>query len=390
MVIGDFMSSALPAAVLLVIVAGILLAQHRPALAPLFRWLPVPLWCYALPMLAVTFGWLPRNHPAYPAITGRGLPIALGLLLLGVDLPAVMRTGWRVVSAALIGAAGILLGAAAGVWLLRAHLPSEAWKGAAALAGTWTGGTMNLLALRSILQTPETIFAPLIAVDAIIAYGWMALLVAASGAQQPIDRWLRAETAVPLAEPGAPPDAARPHQTRAAIACLLIALALTWGAQSLSVLLPTSRVVSSAAGWTVLLVTTGALALSLAPDVRRLGAHGSLAGYPCLYLVLAATGAQARLDALWSTPVWVLLGVIIVVVHGVALLLAGRLLRVPLALLATASQANIGGVVSAPLVGAVYHQSLAPVGLLLALAGNAVGTYLGLLAAGLCRWVTTI
>jgi uncharacterized membrane protein len=50
----------------------------------------------------------------------------------------------------------------------------------------------------------------------------------------------------------------------------------------------------------------------------------------------------------------------------------------------------VGGVVSAPLVGAVYHQSLAPVGLLLALAGNAIGTYLGLASATLCRWLTSL
>ena len=74
-------------------------------------------------------------------------------------------------------------------------------------------------------------------------------------------------------------------------------------------------------------------------------------------------------------------------VHGTTLLVAGRLFRIPLGILATASQANIGGLVSAPLVGAVYRRSLAPVGLLLAIDGNAAGTYLGLAAATFCQWV---
>ena len=77
----------------------------------------------------------------------------------------------------------------------------------------------------------------------------------------------------------------------------------------------------------------------------------------------------------------------VALLHGAATLLTGRCFRITLGVLATASQANLGGVVSAPLVGAVYHQSLAPVGLLLAMAGNAVGTYLGWLAATLCRWL---
>ena len=117
----------------------------------------------------------------------------------------------------------------------------------------------------------------------------------------------------------------------------------------------------------------------------RLGEAGSRLGYPVLYLVLAATGAQAQLRALWSTPVWIALGAIVVLVHGSTLLLAGRLFRIRLGILATASQANLGGLVSGPLVGAVYHRTLAPIGLLLAVAGNALGTYVGLLAATLAR-----
>jgi uncharacterized membrane protein len=245
---------------------------------------------------------------------------------------------------------------------------------------------MNLLALRSVLAIPETIFAPLIIVDALVAYGWMALLVAASGFQPPINRWLGATDDEV--------DVLRPHTKRAGLSKRralfgvgVIALALALAARALGTRLPTSGLISSPSGWTVLLVTTGALALSFVPAVRRLGTHGDRLGYALLYLVLAATGAQASLEALWSAPAWVGVGLITVAVHGAAMLIAGRCLRIPIGLLATASQANIGGVVSGPLVGAVYRQSLAAVGLLLAVAGNAVGTYLGLLSAKLCRWV---
>ncbi|MBI4354530.1 MAG: DUF819 family protein, partial [Candidatus Omnitrophica bacterium] len=77
------------------------------------------------------------------------------------------------------------------------------------------------------------------------------------------------------------------------------------------------------------------------------------------------------------------------VLHGCLMLAAGRWLRLPLGLLATASQANFGGVISAPLVGAVYHERLVPIGLCLALLGNALGTYLGLLSASLSRLINT-
>ena len=375
-----------PAAAPVLFVAVILAAQHQPSCSRVFRWLPVPLWCYALPALAVELGWLPANDPSYHLLTDRLLPIALGLLLLGADLPSVLRTGGRVLAAALIGTAGIILGAALGVWVLRAYLPTDAWKGAGALAGTWTGGTMNLLALRTVLGMPEPMFAPLIVVDAVVAYTWMAGLVAASGFQRPINRWLRASD-VALAPPAPAEAAAAANRGGTALLCAVAAVSLALGARALAPHLAASPLVNSATAWAVLLVTTAALSLSLIPGIRRIGARGDVLGYPCLYVVLAATGAQARLGALWSTPVWLILGIVIVLVHGLSLLLAGRLLRIPLGLLATASQADIGGVVSAPIVGAVYHQSLAPVGLLLAIAGNALGTYFGLLAASCARWV---
>jgi len=76
-----------------------------------------------------------------------------------------------------------------------------------------------------------------------------------------------------------------------------------------------------------------------------------------------------------------------VAVHAVVLLAGARLLRAPLFLVAAASQANIGGVASAPLVAEVYHPGLASVGLLLAILGNIVGTWLGIVCAQLCRMV---
>jgi len=58
----------------------------------------------------------------------------------------------------------------------------------------------------------------------------------------------------------------------------------------------------------------------------------------------------------------------------------------PMFLVVTASQANVGGVASAPVVAAVYQPGLASVGLLLAILGNIVGTYMGIVCGQLCRF----
>jgi uncharacterized membrane protein len=52
-----------------------------------------------------------------------------------------------------------------------------------------------------------------------------------------------------------------------------------------------------------------------------------------------------------------------------------KLIRAPLFFMAVGSQANIGGAASAPVVASAFHPSLAPVGVLLAVLGYALGTY---------------
>src|SRR3989338_2998323 len=186
------MSTLWPIPVLFLIVGGIHAASRQRISEPLFRWLPVPLWCYVAPMLAVEIGLLPREHQAYQALTQKLLPFALAILLLGVDLPSILRTGYRALVATIIGSLSIVVGAPIVGWMLRHHLPLDAWKGVGSLSATWTGGSMNLLSVSSILKTPDSIFTSLIIVDAIISYGWMALLVSLSTVQANLDRWLHA------------------------------------------------------------------------------------------------------------------------------------------------------------------------------------------------------
>jgi uncharacterized membrane protein len=59
------------------------------------------------------------------------------------------------------------------------------------------------------------------------------------------------------------------------------------------------------------------------------------------------------------------------------------MLRAPLFFVATGSMANVGGVVSAPVVASVYRRALAPVGVLMGVSGYLIGIYGGLL----CAWL---
>ena len=85
-----------------------------------------------------------------------------------------------------------------------------------------------------------------------------------------------------------------------------------------------------------------------------------------------------------STPLFnissTVFGFIWIGVHVILLLIVAKMIKAPFFFVAVGSQANIGGAASAPVVASAFHPSLAPVGVLLAVLGYALGTY----AAWLC------
>ncbi|MDO8730777.1 MAG: DUF819 family protein [Candidatus Omnitrophota bacterium] len=360
----------------------------------IFRWLPVPFWCYFLPMIASSLGWLPRESGFYTFVSRQILPVCLVLLLIGTDLKTLSRIGGKAAALMLAGAVGTILGAFASFFLYKPFLPAGSWGAVGALTGSWIGGSANMLAVKEALEVPDALIGPVIILDAVVAYSWMGLLIAAAAWQEKWDRRVTRPESVPAqATSRVPvlPGLFEKGEERGASAgalyglrSLIFAILLSWIAQRTAGRLPIFPGFT-ASTWTVVLVTTAALALAATP-LRRLGESGaSRIGTWALYLLLVTIGARADLRAVLTAPVFLLLGLTWIAVHGLVLLAAGYFCRAPLGLIATASQANIGGVVSAPMVGASYSKELAGLGLLMAVLGNILGTYLGLMTGWALR-----
>jgi len=109
-----------------------------------------------------------------------------------------------------------------------------------------------------------------------------------------------------------------------------------------------------------------------------------------LYLVLAGIGAQADLSQFGSMYLLIIAGFMVVVIQAGCLFVATRIFKVPLFLAVTASQANIGGVASAPVIAESFLPGFASVGLLLAILGNIIGTYVGILTGTILQAIKDI
>lgn len=376
---------ASPAAILAglaLVVAIVFQLERRAGLAPFFSRLPPVFWVYALPMLAATVGIFPNASPLYGALTRHLLPASLALILLSSDLRAIARLGTRALLAMGAASLGVALGSLAAFLLLGRSLGPEAWAVFAALTGTWIGGSANLLAVSTSLGLSAEAQGIAILVDTIVAYSWMAILIALSARQAALDRRLHADRAE-VAAIGARiahrlERDRRPTTTADATLLVGVALVVSSLAMAAGRALPPVGDVLTPFAWGILLLTTAGLLLSLTPLARYDGAGASSLGYAGFYLLLASVGAQADLRKIVTQPLWIVAGVIVIAIHAVVLLVALRLLRAPSFFLGAASQAAIGGYSSAPVVAEIYQPGLAPVGLLLAVVGNVVGTYLGL------------
>jgi uncharacterized membrane protein len=369
---------------LILIEALILFFSEYPKTKKFFHFPPALFWIYFLPMIVSGLGAIPQQHAIYSKITNTMLPAGLILLLIVTDIKAILKLGRPALLMMFTGSAGVMVGAPVVVMLFRPWLPADAWSGFGALSGSWIGGSANMVAVKEAIGTPDAVFFPMIVVDTVVAYSWMGLLILLEGIQKRYDAWNRSDRWV-IDELARKTAAAENRVKKFNLQFLPLILAAAFGGAWISNKLA-SLLGNGSFAWTIIFASTVGILLSFT-SLRKLEFHGaSRVGYFFLFLVLTSIGARASLSGIFSAPLLIVAGVALVLIHAVFLFIMSRLMRIPLCLVATASQANIGGPASAPIVAAAYEPALAPVGLLLGILGNVMGTYLGLLTSLLCRW----
>jgi uncharacterized membrane protein len=363
-----------------------------PRLQGFFRILPPILFVYFLPGVGSGLGVTPLTSPLYTWLVRYLLPFSLFLLMMTVDVRAIFRLGARSMGMMLAGTLGIIIGAPISFAIMKSWLPPDAWKGLAALSGSWIGGSANLVAMAQSVGMPESLYGPIIVVDTGVGYTWMGVLLFFSTWQARFDAKIGARRAEldALGERLAVAEAQRvPADTRDLAMILglgFVAAALClWAGDRLPPL--GNPTIISHTTWTVCIATTLGLALSFTPLSRLERVGASKVGFLALYLMLTAIGAQADLSSVLKVPAFLVVGVIWIAIHIAVMLGIAILTRSPLFFVATGSMANIGGVISAPVVASVYHRSLAPVGVLMGVSGYILGIYGAIICAWLLAWV---
>ncbi|MDC3246660.1 DUF819 family protein [Candidatus Marinimicrobia bacterium] len=363
-----------------------------------YKFFPALLLCYFIPSLFNSFGIINGDQSKLYFVASRYLlPSSLVLLTISIDLPEIKKLGSKAVIMFLAGTFGIILGGPISLFLVSILSPEIVggggpeivWRGLATVAGSWIGGGANQAAMKEIFNVGDSIFSSMIAVDVIVANIWMAFLLYGAGVSNKVDRWLQADSSSIINMRKKIEKYQSQIMKIPDLTDILQLLSLCFGVTAVAHLgsdIITPFIKNNAPGlsrfsltsnffWIIVISTTIALFLSFTKVKNLEGVGASRVGSVFLYILITTIGMKMNILAIFDRPSLFIIGLLWMLIHVTIMILVAKIIKAPFFFLAVGSQANVGGAASAPIVASAFHPSLAPVGVLLAVLGYALGTY---------------
>lgn len=337
------------------------------------------------------------------------LPACLVLLCISVDFKGLIGLGPKALIMFFAGTIGVILGGPVAL-IVTSYIapglinvsPDELWRGLSTVAGSWIGGGPNQTAMKEINNVPDNLFAAMLVVDVIVANIWMGIILYGAGRADKIDKFLRADSsAIETLKD-------RVTQFRESVKKMPNSYTMiTMGALIFAVvgashyltdlIIPALKphepylikmglsTFNNDFFWLICIATFIGIALSFTKAKEFEGVGASSWGSVFIYVLVATIGMKMNLGEVWKNMGLFAVGFVWMMIHALVMLVTAYIIRAPFFFFAVGSQANIGGAASAPIVATAFHSSLAPVGVLLAVLGYAVGTYGAIISAYLMQ-----
>jgi uncharacterized membrane protein len=381
--------------------------SSNPFFKKFYRVVPALLLCYFLPAFLNTFGIVSADESNLYFVASRYLlPASLVLLCLNIDVQGIKRLGPKALIMFFTATVGIVIGGPIALWIVSKFSPDllndEIWRGLATVAGSWIGGGANQTAMKEVYLASDQLFSAMIVVDVFVANVFMSVLLFGTGYNKRINKFFKADDSAIESLKNKMESFQKKMAKVATFKDLMMLTALAFVAIGLAHFLsniispsvskwlevlketsPTKAALMSSFGsgffWLVVFSTIFGIGLSFTKAREFEGIGASKIGTVFLYLLVATIGM--KMDILELINNWgifkflISIGLIWITIHAIFLFIVAKIIKAPFFYVAVGSQANIGGAASAPVVAAAFSPSLAPVGVLLAVLGYAVGTF---------------
>lgn len=385
-------------------------ALENKFLKKFYTFFPPLFICFFLPSIFVNSGMVNiGDSKVYFVISRYLLPAALVLLTISIDFKEISKLGSKALIIFLTGTLGVVIGGPISLWVVMMIFPEsieflpgdETWRGMTTIAGSWIGGGANQTAMKEAFQVGDGIFSAMVTVDVVLSNILLALLLAGAQRSERLDQWLKADASAVEEVKENVRKYLLSIQRIPSLKDFTLVLALGFGGVGISNFLadflvpliienyPSAKDSSMGSHffWVVVLATTLGMLLSTTRARKIEGAGASKIGGLFIYILAASIGLKMDVLAIFDSPVLMLIGFIWILMHFLFLIVVAKIIRAPFFFIAVGSQANIGGAASAPIVASAFHPALAPVGVLLAVLGYALGTYGATLCGLMMEWI---
>ncbi|UYM15675.1 DUF819 family protein [Endozoicomonas euniceicola] len=329
------------------------------------------------------------------------LPMMLFLLLLKNDIRDVFKLGPRLMGSFLTVTASIVAGFIIVYTAFKSHFEVDAWQTLSILSSSWIGGSTNMAATQQGLNVADGSQALTYAflMDNICASIWLVLMISFAPMREKFNKFSGANSAdvdkiiEHINITAAKNEDKREYEFMDFMITIGLGLAVAGAVMVLGKqyinpgnltdenFLSGLRGFFSGSGWVVVLATIAGIIGSMTPLKSVKGSDH--VGSVLLYVVvgLIATSTDFSTIDFGDTAFYILAGFLILLFHLMVLLIMAKVFKLDLYICGIASQANIGGSVSAPILAGTYNKALVPAGLMMGIFGSAIGTVSALMLA---------
>ena len=162
-----------------------------------FKYVPTPVVLYVMCMVFATFDLWEKTdsvNAAYSVVRGNLIPAMIFVMLLRCDIRKILKLGPRMLLGFFSATITIMIGFVVMFALMKNGFPPESWKTWGALAGSWIGGTANMVAIQGALGISDSAMGYTLLVDNVNYSIWVILLLATVPYAKFFNKWTKTDT----------------------------------------------------------------------------------------------------------------------------------------------------------------------------------------------------
>lgn len=360
-----------------------------------FKYIPALVIIYFGAMILSTLGVWDMNvesvSKARSVLKDAILPSMIFLMLLRADLRDIAKLGPRMIISFFTATFTIMIGFVVAFLIFKGSLASNAPLTFGALAGSWVGGTQNMVAVQQAVGLEGSGMGYTLLIDSIDYSIWIMFLLFLVPFANKFNKWTKADTSKI--------DNINEHLTakfstiskEITFQDIFFLLSVALGVTAVTTIMGNELVkvpalaFMGATGWTIIITTILGVIFAMTPLARIPGSPE--VSNVLLYMLIGLIASNANFMELTQAPAYILAGFVILIIHGVLMAIIGKVFKLDLFTCGIASLSNIGGVASSPVLAASYSQSLVPIAVLMALIGVITGTFFGI---GVAKFLTLL